>query len=310
MPRITVSIPTVRPKTLGSAIESVLRQTYRDWELIVVGQGPDPELRRVTEGFGDERVRYVHLDTLGISFARNAAIDAARGEILAFTDDDCEAAPNWLEATAQCFDEDSELGLVGGSLLAPDVEQHLLAVCPEIKPSEVTYDPVRDGRKAPKGFDFTGANFAMRMSVARRVGPFDECMGVGAIFASAEDLDYKLRVEAANIRMRSTPTMMVQHTHGCRVGIKAVFRHRRSYAVGQGALAAKMTMRGDPRGRQWLGLFWDDMLQTVRDGRLHRTPSALVRYMYVRKAYHECLRHHEVDASTGLYKPPKPSPAE
>ena len=253
--RITVSIPTVRPKTLRCAIDSIRRQSYTDWELIVVGQGPDDELRRVTEECAalDARIRYLHLNQLGISHARNAAVAEAQGEILAFTDDDCEADPGWLSEIAQCFDEDSQLGLVGGSLLAPNVHQHLLAVCPEIRPSEVTYDPVRDGHKAPPGFDFTGANFAMRRSVALRVGPFDECMGVGAIFASAEDLDYKLRVESADIRMRSTPKLVVRHTHGCRIGFKAVFRHRRSYAVGQGALAAKMTMRGDPRGRQWLG---------------------------------------------------------
>jgi hypothetical protein len=208
----------------------------------------------------------------------------------------------------KCFAEDPELGLVGGCLLAPDVKQHLFAVCPEIRPTDVTYDPVRDGRKAPVGFDFTGANFAMRRSVASRVGPFDECMGVGAVFASAEDLDYKLRVESANIRMRSTPDLVVWHTHGCRVGVKAVFRHRRSYAVGQGALAAKMTMRGDPRGEGWVQLAWNDMMQTFKAGRLHRVPSALVRFLYVRSAYRDCLRHHEVDAATGLYKS-KPSAA-
>ena len=63
---------------------------------------------------------------------------------------------------------------LGGSLLAPNEPQHLLAVCPEIRPSQVTYYPLRDGRKATPGLYFTGANFDIRRSVAMRVGPYDE----------------------------------------------------------------------------------------------------------------------------------------
>jgi hypothetical protein len=127
-------------------------------------------------------------------------------------------------------------------------------------------------------------------------------MGVGAIFASAEDLDYKFRLEAAGVRMRSTPTVVVTHTHGCRYGIKAVFRHRRSYAIGQGALAAKMTMQSDPRGEEWLDMVWQEAMMFVRKGRFGRVPNALIRYMYVKKAYHDCLRHHQLDDTKAVYK--------
>jgi GT2 family glycosyltransferase len=308
--KVTVSIPTVRPRTLKSAIDSIRRQSWTDWELLVVGQGTDPELRQITEALTreDSRIRYLHLDRMGISHARNAAIAAAQGEIIAFTDDDCEAEPNWLETVVKCFEEDPRLGFLSGALHAPPIGRHLLAVCPTIHPPEVSYDPATDRGGAPAHFDFAGANLALRREAALRVGSFDECLGVGAIFASSEDLDYMLRAEAAGVKIRSTPSSVVHHTYGVRYGLRAVFRHRRSYAVGQGALAAKLTLRGDPRGQVWLDAVWDDLRKTISDCRLHRTPHALLRYFYVRRAYKDCLQHHEVDGSTGLYKPP-PSPA-
>lgn len=307
MPRVTVSIPTVRSKTLRAAIESVQRQSWQDWELVVVGQGEDDSLRSVTEECGrtDQRVRYVHLSQKGISFARNAGIRVAQGDIIAFTDDDCEAEAGWLAHVVKCFDEDPSVGFVSGALVAPELRKHLLAVCPEIHPGDFTYDPLKD--QAPVRFDFAGANFAIRKEVARKVGWFDECLGVGAVFASSEDLDYMLRVEAAGVRMRSTPASIVYHTHGARYGLKAVFRHRRSYAVGQGALAAKMTLNGDPRGKEWLDGVWADLLKTMKSGRLHRSPIAFLRYLYVRKSYVDCLQNHQIDTATGLYKHDKAS---
>ncbi len=302
---VTVSIPTVRPGTLGAAIDSVRRQSFSDWELIVVGQGPDPGLRQVTEAHAreDSRIRYLHLDQMGVSSARNAAIGAARGRIIAFTDDDCEADKSWLATVVKCFEDDPQLGFLSGALIAPDISGHWFAVCPNIHPDELTYDPVRDADRRPARYDFAGANFAVRSDAAQRIGGFDECLGGGAPFESSEDLDYMLRAEAEGIRLRSTPTVIVHHTSGARYGMKAVFKHRRSYAVGQGALAAKMTLRGDPRGREWMGVFWNDFVSTFKNGRLSRSPNALVRYLYVRKAYRDCLQHDELDIATGRYKP-------
>jgi len=305
---VTVCIPTVRPSTLKSAIDSILSQSWASWELLVVGQGPDPSLRSICEEYcrKDSRVRYVHLKPMNVSHARNMAFELARGDVIAFIDDDCEADREWIATLVHCFKQDPNLGFVAGSLLAPEFKRQLLSVCPQIQPEDVTYDPVQDAGHGPARFDVAGANLAIRATVAKRVGGFDECMGGGAAFLSSEDLDFMLRVEAAGIRMRSTPLLVVHHTYGVRYGLKAVFRHRRSYAVGQGALAAKMTLRGDPRGRKWLHTIWNDFTQTVKERRFHRSPSALMRYLYVLKSYEHCVRNHEVDTVTGLFKPKVP----
>jgi glycosyltransferase involved in cell wall biosynthesis len=144
MTRVSVCVATVRPTTLGATIAAILRQTWTDWELIVVGQGDaDPLSRAVEEASGgDARVRYLHADRYGLSAARNVALRSASGDIFACTDDDCEARPDWLAVVTACFDADPGLGLVGGSLLAPrPAKRWVPSSCLSVTPAEVIHEP-------------------------------------------------------------------------------------------------------------------------------------------------------------------------
>src|ERR1700738_1585906 len=82
--RTSVCIPTVRATTLEYAVRSVLRQTFEDWELVVVGQGAEAPPRGATEraAAGDPRIRYIHLDRWGACAARNSGVAASTGEII------------------------------------------------------------------------------------------------------------------------------------------------------------------------------------------------------------------------------------
>jgi glycosyltransferase involved in cell wall biosynthesis len=88
--KVSVCIPTIRPDTIADAIASIRRQTYANWELIVLGQGRQEAIRPVVEraAGADSRVRYIHLDRRGLSIARNRGFDETTGEVVAFTDDD------------------------------------------------------------------------------------------------------------------------------------------------------------------------------------------------------------------------------
>ena len=96
---ISVIIPTLdRPKLLLRAIESVLRQTHRDIEVIVVVDRPSPETFAAVQAVSDSRLRLIvnpHPTTAG--GARNIGADQAAGEWIAFLDDDDEWLPNKLE---------------------------------------------------------------------------------------------------------------------------------------------------------------------------------------------------------------------
>ena len=95
---VSVIIPTLhRPTLLTRALASVFRQTWRELEVIVVVDGPDPETIAVLQTIDDPRLRViVNPRSLTAAGARNAGMDHAKGEWIAFLDDDDEWAPEKL----------------------------------------------------------------------------------------------------------------------------------------------------------------------------------------------------------------------
>jgi hypothetical protein len=181
-------------------------------------------------------------------------------------------------------------------LIAPKPARRGIAVCPSLVPSEAVYDPVQTGRRPPPGWDWVGGNFAIRRRLFDVVGPFDECLGAGASFPAGEDTDYKLRLEALGIKMRSTPRSVVSHSHGYRYGLRAALRSSRNYATGNGGLAGKLTLLGDPRGREWVVVVAREAIADgVRKRQPHRLPVGLLRFWHYARSYRRCLRQYCVD---------------
>lgn len=97
MPEVSVIIPCYNHgHYLPHAVNSVLAQTFTDWEAIIVDDGSTDNTREVAAQFTDERVRYVHQENRGLSGARNTGIRAAQGAYLAFLDADDEWEPRFL----------------------------------------------------------------------------------------------------------------------------------------------------------------------------------------------------------------------
>jgi glycosyltransferase involved in cell wall biosynthesis len=93
-PLVSVVLPTYnRALLLPRAIRSVLNQSYRNLELIVVDDGSTDETERLVHSIEDDRIRYVSRDNGGPAAARNAGIEVAAGELIAFQDSDDE----WLD---------------------------------------------------------------------------------------------------------------------------------------------------------------------------------------------------------------------
>lgn len=97
MTRVTVIIPNYNQSHyVGDAIRSVLNQTYRDFEIIVVDDGSTDNSREVVAQFGD-RVRYIWQENKGLAGARNTGIHAAQGKLIGLLDADDEWLPRYLE---------------------------------------------------------------------------------------------------------------------------------------------------------------------------------------------------------------------
>jgi GT2 family glycosyltransferase len=285
-------------------IQAIERQDVPNWEIVLVPQGGDPALAAVCKAASRRsNVRVIHLSAKGLSRARNAAAAEASGDVLAFTDDDCEPAPNWVQVVGQAFADDPDVGLVAGAVIAPPAARGLLATCPAMHPLESVYDPAAGGGGVPDGWDWMGANFALRRSIYERIGVFDDHLGAGGTFSAAEDTDYKLRLEAAGVRMRCTPQSVVHHTYGTRTGLRARISFSRGYARGMGGLAGKLTLAGDPRGEEWAARTRELCVGEIKRGRVDRFLPALHRYREFSAAYRECLSEFRFDCSRSVLVP-------
>jgi glycosyltransferase involved in cell wall biosynthesis len=114
-PRVSVVIPTYNyGRYVVDAVESVLAQTYADYEIIVVDDGSTDDTSSRLEPFRD-RLRYLRQENQGLSAARNRGIAAARGELIGLLDSDDRWHPRFLEFMAPCFENDPNLALLGSS---------------------------------------------------------------------------------------------------------------------------------------------------------------------------------------------------
>lgn len=111
---VSVVIPTYnRAHVIGRAIQSVLNQTYGNFELLIIDDGSTDDTKRIIAGFADERIRYLRHETnKGQNPARNTGVREAKGQYIAFLDSDCEWLPEFIEKMLAVFKKDPSLGAV------------------------------------------------------------------------------------------------------------------------------------------------------------------------------------------------------
>lgn len=112
-PEFSVVIPTFnREKLLKRAIDSILNQTYKNFELIVVDDGSEDHTKEMIKGYTDDRLIYVYKENGGQNSALNVGIGRARGKYIGFCDSDDSWFPNKLEEHILKYNSDSEIKVV------------------------------------------------------------------------------------------------------------------------------------------------------------------------------------------------------
>lgn len=166
IPLVSVILPTKnRAGFLGSAIESVLEQTYLNWELLIIDDHSSDETPDVVKRFDDSRILFLENKGIGVSAARNTGIAAAQGEYIAYLDSDNMWTPYYLEYMMRTF-------------LASNMDwaYAMLKLCDQIG-DEYTcsyYETVFDYQRLKSG-NFIDINvFMHKKALAYLYGDFDE----------------------------------------------------------------------------------------------------------------------------------------
>ncbi len=135
MPLITVIIPTYnRVKILSRAIKSVLKQTYQNFELIIVDDCSTDNTQKALKKFKDKRIFYIkHKKRKGASAARNTGIKKAKGKYLAFLDSDDCWLPEKLEKQLATLQKNKNAGIVYSRFWIVKNGKKKLCCWPEIK---------------------------------------------------------------------------------------------------------------------------------------------------------------------------------
>lgn len=112
MPKLSVIIPTYNTsKWLKQSINSVLSQTFYDYELIVVDDGSTDNTSSTVQRFNDERIKYFYKSNGGVASARNLGLEKGTGEYVAFLDSDDLWPESYLEVVVSALDEAGDYGL-------------------------------------------------------------------------------------------------------------------------------------------------------------------------------------------------------
>jgi glycosyltransferase involved in cell wall biosynthesis len=227
-----------RSHQLARCLASVARIEFeRPWELIVVDNGSNDATAEVVKQFADKAsfpLRYVLEPGPGLGNAHNAGVAVARGEVLAFTDDDCYPETDFLKRIWSAF-VDPSIGYIAGRITLHDPADYPITTIESITP--YTFRPkclVTTG-------SFGGANMAFRRKVLLGIGGFDPLFGPGALF-NAEDLDAAARASALGWKGEYRPDVIVRHHHRRRAS--DVPRLLKSYAIGAGAYHMKLLLSG------------------------------------------------------------------
>ncbi len=183
----TVIIPLYNKKeSIVQTINSVLNQTYSNFELVIINDGSTDGSDKLVEGLNDQRIRLINQSNAGVSHARNSGIKEVKFNLIAFLDADDYWEPNYLEEMSKIIQSFPEVGLYG---CAFDRVRNKVIFRSDFRLPE-NYKGIIPNyfRHAVKNHLFSSSSVIINKAVTEKAGFFDERI------SSGEDLDMWFRI--------------------------------------------------------------------------------------------------------------------
>jgi O-antigen biosynthesis protein len=238
-PRISVVVCSYNgARTIGECMEGLLRLEYPDYEVIVVSDGSRDHTAAIAEKYG---FRVIKTENRGLSSARNTGWKAAKGEIVAYIDDDAYPDPNWLTYVAHTFRSNGHAG-VGGPNLPPPGDGPL-AECVANAPG----GPVQVLLSDREAEHIPGCNMAFRKAVLAEIGGFDP-----RFRAAGDDVDICWRILERGWTIGFNPGAVVWHHR--RDSVRAYLKQQSGYGRAEALLERKWPEKYNGAGHpSWTG---------------------------------------------------------
>lgn len=174
-------------KYIGNCVKSILNQTFKDFEIVIVDDDSNDKTESIIENFKEKRIRYFKNEKwLGITKSRNRSLECANGEYIFFTDGDCVVSQDWIEQGLQFLKHSDCAG----------VEGQIYYVSEKYEPNFSDHNYQRGRGK------FATGNIAYKRSIVEGVGGFDER------YSYFEDRDLGFRVMRSG-KIEFNPNMVV-----------------------------------------------------------------------------------------------------
>lgn len=198
-PAVSIIIPNYNhAQYVGDAIDSVLNQTYTDYEVIVVDDGSRDNSREVIDAFGN-KVRAIYQQNQGLSAARNTGINAARGRYIGVLDADDMYEPDFLETLVSALESRPD---ADGIYCGYRFVDHLNNPLPQVEAREVA--PEKLYQALVDGNFLVPESMFVRKYCYDKVGPFDTSL------RALEDFDMWLRI-TSQFKIIYTTKVLTRH---------------------------------------------------------------------------------------------------
>jgi glycosyltransferase involved in cell wall biosynthesis len=290
-PRVSVVVCAYNAeRTMADCLASLRTLNYPDYEVIVVNDGSTDRTLAISEEYkalydaapAGPQLRIISQENKGLSLARNVGADAATGEIVAYTDSDCVADPDWLAFLVYKFVRSGFVAVGGPNF--PPAEPSLVPAAVAVSPGGPTHVLLND----EVAEHIPGCNMAFTKKVVQEVNGFE------AIFAAAgDDVDFCWRLQNRGYAIGFSAAATVWHYR--RNTVKAYLKQQMGYGKAEALLYFKHPYRFNMLGQsRWLGRIYGELTTAVLSRRpviyfgafgrglfqsMYEPPSSLLSYL-------------------------------
>jgi len=180
LPKVSVIMPVYNGASfLEKAINSLLAQSFQDWELVVVDDGSTDATPKILEGYDDARIKIIRQVNGGEANARNTGLGQVRGKYVAFLDADDEYLPNALDELSKFLDDNPRYGVVFSDGYICDQEDRQLMRLTEIRSGIFTGNVLDAVVMSPSVLTVPVCSMTRRSGIQQFAVKFDELIVIG-----------------------------------------------------------------------------------------------------------------------------------